>query len=100
MTLEEKIGQMALVNKNSLSTTEDISKYYLGWVLSGAGAKPKINSPQGWLDMVNKMKQQASKLRIDIPILHGVDTNHSHSNVLGATVFPHAIGLGASRNSE
>lgn len=100
MTLEEKIGQMALVNKNSLKKTEDISKYYLGGVLSGAGAKPSVNTAQGWLDMVSAMKNQATKSRLGIPILYGVDANHGHANVLGATVFPHAIGLGASQNSE
>ncbi len=96
MTLEEKIGQMALVDKNSLGRIEDISKYYLGGILSGAGAKPDINTPEGWLDMINEMKDQAAKSRLGIPILYGVDANHGHSNVLGATVFPHAIGLGAS----
>ncbi len=99
MTLEEKIGQMALVDKNSLGKIEDISKYYLGGILSGAGAKPRINTPQGWLDMVSEMKDQANKSRLGIPILYGIDANHGHSNVLGATVFPHAIGLGASQDS-
>lgn len=100
MTLEEKIGQMSLVDKNSLGKIEDISKYYIGGVLSGAGAKPKVNTPQGWLDMVSEMKNQALKSRLQIPILYGVDANHGHSNVLGATVFPHAIGLGASNNPK
>lgn len=100
MTLEEKIGQMALVDKNSLGATEDISKYYLGGVLSGAGAKPKVNKPQGWLEMVGGMKEQALKSRLGIPLLYGVDANHGHSNMLGATVFPHAIGLGASQDTE
>jgi beta-glucosidase len=100
MTLEEKIGQMALVDKNSLGKIEDVSRYYLGGVLSGAGAKPKINTPQGWLDMVSEMKDQAMKSRLGIPILYGIDANHGHSNVLGATVFPHAIGLGASQDSK
>ena len=100
MTLEEKIGQMALVDKNSLGKVEDISRYYLGGVLSGAGAKPKINSPQGWRDMIDTMTDQAAKSRLGIPILYGVDANHGHSNVLGATVFPHAIGLGASKDTK
>lgn len=100
MTLEEKISQMALVDKNSLGKVDDISRYYLGGVLSGAGVKPKINTPKGWLDMVSNMKNQALKSRLQIPIFYGVDANHGHSNVLGATVFPHAIGLGASKNAN
>jgi len=100
MTLEEKIGQMALVDKNSLGKMDDISKYYLGGVLSGAGSKPKTNTPQGWKSMVNDMKSQALKSRLGIPILYGIDANHGHSNVLGATVFPHAIGLGAAQDTK
>lgn len=100
MTLEEKIGQMALVDKGSLVEIEDISKYYLGGVLSGAGAKPAENTPKGWLEMVNSMKEQAAKSRLGIPLLYGVDANHGHANVLGATVYPHAIGLGASQNAN
>lgn len=99
MTLEEKIGQMSLVDKNSLGKLEDISRYYLGGILSGAGAKPEVNTPEGWQDMVNSMKDQALKSRLQIPILYGVDANHGHANVLGATVFPHAIGLGASKDA-
>lgn len=100
MTLEEKIGQMALVDKNSLKNVEDISLYNLGGVLSGAGAKPAINSPKGWQDMVDSMKNQSMKSRLGIPILYGVDAIHGHANVLGATVFPHAIGLGATADRE
>ena len=50
--------------------------------------------------MVGSMKKQATKSRLGIPILYGVDANHGHSNVLGATVFPHAIGLGASGDAQ
>jgi len=100
MTLEEKIGQMALVDKGSLKKIDDISRYYLGGVLSGAGAKPATNTAQGWLDLVDSMKSQAHNSRLDIPILYGVDANHGHGNVLGATVFPHAIGLGATQNTS
>ncbi len=100
MTLEEKIGQMSLVDKNSLTKIKDISRYNLGAVMSGAGAKPAINNPQSWFDMIAEIKSEASNSRLEIPILYGLDANHGHSNVLGATIFPHAIGLGASYNNE
>jgi beta-glucosidase len=100
MTLEEKIGQMALVDIKSLKKTGDVSRYYLGGVLSGAGAKPTINTPAGWLEMTNSVKQQAAASRLGIPLLYGVDANHGHANVPGATVFPHAIGFGASQDVE
>jgi beta-glucosidase len=96
MTLDEKIGQMALEDKNSLKKTVDISRYSLGGVLSGAGAKPSENTPAGWLAMISAMKQQARSSRLSIPIFYGIDANHGNGNVPGSTIFPHAIGLGAA----
>ncbi len=98
MSLEEKIGQMAMVDKNNIKNSVDISRYGLGAVLSGAGAKPSDNTPAGWLNMVEAMKIEAKKSRLGIPLLYGVDATHGHANVPGSTVFPHAIGLGASRD--
>ncbi len=100
MTLEEKIGQMSLVDKNSLVKIEDISRYNLGAILSGAGAKPDVNNPDEWFKMIDGMKRETVNSRLEIPILYGIDANHGHSNVLGATIFPHAIGLGASGDNE
>jgi beta-glucosidase len=96
MTLDEKIGQMALEDKNSLKKTVDISRYNLGGVLSGAGAKPSENTPAGWLAMISAMKQQARSSRLGIPLFYGIDANHGNGNVPGSTIFPHAIGLGAA----
>ena len=100
MTLVEKIGQMALVEKNSIKKIEDISKYGIGAVLSGFGAKPDDNSSEGWQKMVDKFINESKKSRLGIPILYGVDAIHGHSNVPGNVVFPHAIGLGASGDIE
>lgn len=96
MTLEEKIGQMALVEKNSLRATKDISTYGLGAVLSGFGGKPEENTLAGWRNMVDSFIDESRTSRLGIPIIYGVDAIHGHSNVPGATVFPHSIGLGAS----
>lgn len=100
MTLEEKIGQMAMVDKNSIKKPADISRYGLGAVLSGAGAKPEDNTPAGWLNMVETLKRQSEHSRLGIPLLYGVDATHGHAGVPGATVFPHAIGLGAAGSPE
>lgn len=100
MTLTEKIGQMALVDKDSLIKPVDIVRYNIGGLLSGASTKPPTNTAQGWKDMVEGYKEQAAKTRLQIPLLYGVDANHGNSNVPGATVFPHSIGLGASGNAE
>ena len=96
MTLKEKIGQMALVEKNSILSSKDISEYGIGAVLSGAGAKPEDNTPAGWRTMVSDITIESQNSRLGIPALYGVDAIHGHGNVPGATIFPHSIGLGAS----
>ena len=99
MTLEEKIGQMTLVEKNSIQGG-DVAAYHVGGLLSGAGAKPKQNTAAGWKEMIDAYQSEASKSRLRIPILYGADAIHGHSLVPEATVFPHALGLGATGNSE
>ncbi len=98
MTLEEKIGQMTLVEKNSIKQPSDIATYHLGALLSGAGAKPEVNTPEGWRAMIDGYQAQAQGTRLRIPLLYGVDAIHGHAHVPTATVFPHAIGLGAARD--
>ncbi len=100
MTLAEKIGQMALVEKNSVHDSNDIAHYGLGGMLSGGGAKPENNTPQGWLAMVRGYEDASRRSRLGIPVLYGIDAIHGNSNVPGATIFPHAIGLGASGERE
>lgn len=96
MTLREKIGQMTLVEKNSIRHLGHISDYGLGALLSGAGAKPENNTKFGWKEMVATYFDASKKSRLQIPILYGVDANHGQGNVPDATIFPHAIGLGSS----
>lgn len=100
MTLDEKIGQMALVEKNSVLKLSDVSRYGLGGILSGFGGKPEDNTPSGWKEMVDGFIAESYSSRLGIPALYGVDAIHGHSNVPGATVFPHFIGLGASGDAR
>ncbi|MCR4256308.1 MAG: glycoside hydrolase family 3 protein, partial [Candidatus Uhrbacteria bacterium] len=99
MTLEEKIGQMALVEKKSLWNARDVANYGLGAVLSGSGGNPKDNTPTGWKQLVTQFTDEALKTRLAIPLLYGADANHGNGNLPGATLFPHAIGLGAANDS-
>ena len=99
MTIDEKIGQMALIEKNSVPHKPDVASYGLGAILSGAGGKPEDNTPEGWRAMISEFTDASRRSRTGIPILYGVDANHGHGNVPGATIFPHAIGLGASHDS-
>jgi beta-glucosidase len=100
MTLEEKIGQMALVEKNSVRAIDDIQEYALGALLSGFGGRPGNNTTDGWAEMVSEFTVASKKTRLGIPIMYGADAIHGHSNVPGATVFPHFIGLGATRDAD
>ncbi len=99
MTLEEKIGQMTLVEKNSIQGG-DVTAYHVGGLLSGAGSKPSQNTAAGWKEMIDAYQSEASKSRLRIPLLYGADAIHGHSLVPEATIFPHAIGLGATGNQE
>jgi beta-glucosidase len=99
MTLAEKIGQMTQVEKGSIQP-RDVTRYFIGSVLSGGGGSPASNSPADWLAMVNGYQQAALDTRLSIPLLYGVDAVHGHAAVVGATVFPHNIGLGAADDPE
>lgn len=99
MTLAEKIGQMTQVEKNSI-TPEDVTRYAIGSVLSGGGGSPLPNNPQSWADMVCDFQEAALQTRLRIPILYGVDAVHGHNNMWGAVLFPHNIGLGATRDPQ
>ncbi|HEX9332862.1 MAG TPA: glycoside hydrolase family 3 N-terminal domain-containing protein [Anaerolineales bacterium] len=99
MTLDEKIGQMTQVEKNSIKSG-DITKYYIGSILSGGGGSPSENTPQTWYAMVEGFQNEALKTRLQIPIIYGVDAVHGHGNLLNATIFPHNIGLGAANDPE
>ena len=100
MTLDEKIGQMALVEKNSVHDLHEVASYGLGAILSGAGAKPSDNTPEGWFQMVKSFDDASRSSRLGIPVLYGVDANHGNGNVPGSTVFPHFIGLGATGDAD
>ena len=99
MTLEEKVGQMTQADSKALKDPADVARYFLGSVLSGGGEDPPAgNSVQNWTDHYETYQGQALRTRLKIPILYGVDAVHGHSNVVGAVVFPHNIGLGCTRN--
>ena len=101
MTLDEKIGQMTQVDSNALKERADVQKYFLGSVLSGGTSDPADgNSPQSWLKSVTGFQNQALQTRLKIPLLYGIDAVHGHNNIDGAVIFPHHIGLGATRDEK
>lgn len=95
MTLAEKAAQTAQVELGSI-TPDGVAEWSVGSVLSGGGGNPGDGTAQAWLDSVTAFVDGSRRSRTGIPILYGTDAVHGHNNVLGATIFPHHIGLGAT----
>jgi beta-glucosidase len=102
MTLEEKIGQMTQVSSGRLAASPSlVTTYALGSVLSGGDDKPQHgNTPAAWRAMVDGFQAQALRTRLHIPLLYGFDAVHGANDVAGTTIFPHDIGLGATRDPK
>ena len=100
MTTAEKVGQMTQAERRYLIDEADIRNLYLGSLLSGGGSTPEVNEPSVWADMLDRFQSMAAQTRLGIPLMYGIDAIHGHNNVVGATIFPHNIGLGATGNPE
>ncbi|MDD8016841.1 MAG: glycoside hydrolase family 3 N-terminal domain-containing protein [Bacteroidota bacterium] len=100
MTLDEKIGQMTQVDYDAIKNhVDDIAKYSIGSILWGGNSEPPSVTPQGWADVYDSFQKYSQNSRLKIPIIFGIDAVHGHNNVNGAVIFPHNVGLGATRNS-
>ncbi|KAL5767870.1 hypothetical protein ACOSP7_014459 [Xanthoceras sorbifolium] len=100
MTLEEKVGQMTQID-HKVASAEVMKKYFIGSVLSGGGSVPAPKaSAEAWVDMVNDYQNGSLSTRLGIPMIYGIDAVHGHNNVYKATIFPHNVGLGATRDPE
>lgn len=104
MTLRQKVGQIIQADIGSISP-EDLKTYPLGSVLNGGNSAPNGDnrSPaSAWLDLADQFWDASKDADLGggpfIPLLWGTDAVHGHNNIPGATVFPHNIGLGATRN--
>jgi beta-glucosidase len=100
MTLDEKIGQMTQADHGSLKSPSEVDELFLGSVLSGGDSELPDVSAKAWLTHTQTLQKRALGTRLGIPILYGIDAVHGHSNVRGAVVFPHNIGLGCTRNPK
>jgi len=99
ISLEEKIGQMTQVERNALDNISDLATYNIGSILSGGGSAPDPNTLDSWIDMYNQYQNVSLQSSSGIPLIYGIDAVHGHSNVIGAVIVPHNIGLGATWNS-
>ncbi|MGY0234348.1 glycoside hydrolase family 3 N-terminal domain-containing protein [Longispora urticae] len=98
MTLKDKVGQMTQAERAAVGNGGDIVTYRLGSLLSGGGSVPSPNTPVAWADMVDDFQLHARATPLQIPLIYGIDAVHGNNNLLGATVFPHNLGLGATRD--
>ena len=101
MTLAEKIGQMTQADQEFVRDPADVERYFIGSILSGGNSDP----PEGdgvaaWTELYDRLQRRTQATRLRIPLLYGIDAVHGHSNVTGAVIFPHNIGLGATRDPE
>jgi beta-glucosidase len=103
MTLEQKVGQMIQAEIKSASP-EDVRRYHLGSVLNGGGSFPGNDAratAADWSALADRYYR--ASMSVDgglpaIPVIWGVDAVHGHNNLFGAVLFPHNIGLGATRD--
>jgi beta-glucosidase len=115
MTVEEKVGQMTQINITRLMGDSEwvrgpldeawlkriLVDSHVGSLLSGGGMAPVPNTPESWGEMTNTLQRYAlENSRLGIPIIYGIDAVHGHNNVVGATIYPHNLGLAATRNPE
>lgn len=102
MTLEQKIGQITQPEIRSI-TPDQVRQYYIGTILNGGGAWPAMKKHAAvteWADLADQFAKAAmsTDMKVKVPLIWGTDAVHGHNNVHGATIFPHNIGLGATRD--
>jgi beta-glucosidase len=102
MTVEQKVGQLIQADISAIKP-EDLLRYPLGSILAGGNSGPygdERADAARWRQLVGEFRAASQKSGAGIPILFGVDAVHGHSNLPGATIFPHNVGLGAANDPE
>jgi beta-glucosidase len=99
LDLDDKVGQMTQVERAAIDPG-DVTGYRIGSILSGGGSAPSPNTPAGWAGMYDDFQRAALATPWQIPMIYGLDAVHGDNNVYGSTIFPHNIGLGATRDPE
>ena len=105
LTLEQKVAQMVQADIRYI-TPDDVRKYHIGSILNGGGAFPgndKHAAISAWVALADRFYEASmdtSQGGPAIPIFWGTDAVHGHNNVVGATLFPHNVGLGAMHDPD
>ncbi|TMW94947.1 hypothetical protein EJD97_009595, partial [Solanum chilense] len=93
-------GQMSQIERR-FASTDVMKQYFIGSVLSVPGDTPGLNAAaEDWINMVNDIQKAALSTRLGIPMIYGIDAIHGHNNVYNATIFPHNVGLGVTRDPD
>jgi beta-glucosidase len=98
MTNDQKYAQLMMLDRAQV-TSAQVGTFGFGAVYSSGGSAPTNNSPTGWADMIDGYRSASRGGAARIPIFYGLDSVHGLGPVPGATVFPHNIGFGATRNA-
>jgi beta-glucosidase len=105
MSLRDKVGQVIQADIVSV-TPEEVRTYRLGSILAGGNSKPgggRVADPAQWLALSDAFYRASTDTRdggLAIPVLFGVDAVHGNNDVSGATIFPHNVALGATRDPD
>ena len=105
MTVEQKVGQIIQADSSAV-TPEEVKHYRLGSVLSGGNSAPgplPYAKAEEWLELADAYWDASTDpegVEVAIPIIWGIDAVHGHANLLGATIFPHNVGLGAANDPD
>ena len=104
MTLRQKIGQMTQPEIKQI-TPAQVRQYYIGSVLNGGGSWPAMNknsTVKDWVDLADAYYEASNStdMKTQIPVIWGIDAVHGNNNVIGATIYPHNVGLGATRDPQ
>lgn len=100
MTIEDMLGQILQPEKHDAKCHE-ITDHKVGSVFFGGNDNPDDDDAKSWHKVTHQLQREALKNPPHhIPIFVGVDTIHGMSHMRGATMFPHNIGLGCTRNEK
>ncbi|MBS0388481.1 MAG: glycoside hydrolase family 3 protein, partial [Proteobacteria bacterium] len=104
MSLEEKVGQLIQADIGHIKP-EDLRRFPVGSILAG-GSTPPLGAgdrapTQAWIDTARAFRAVSIEARaghVPVPVIFGIDAVHGNNNIVGATLFPHNIALGATHD--
>jgi len=116
MTLEEKVGQMTQIDFSVVSVEngqdaespidqaklEDaVLNHHVGSILNAPSTPNNKAQPiEKWRKMTQVIRETAAKTRLKIPVIYGIDAIHGATYTQNSVLFPQAINMAATFNTE